>query len=212
MPPTTPLKGRTAANDAVHDAVQHVLRLHEAVERGERRDLAREQSALTSLLLAIPAGSSDAGDRGARYAVVCWIDEMFTTRSKWAEAWNERKLESELYGGNDRAWEFWRQAKLAEAQPTDDALRAYFLCVALGFRGRMRDEPAKLQAWVEKTRPRAARAPHPPGRTSPLPRRRQPARLLRGAARLRRMTAVAAVVVLCLLPLLTYSLVQRLLG
>src|SRR5205807_5159764 len=85
--------------------------------------------------------ATEAGDRflGVRYALACWLDEFFILNTPWEKKWNERKLEVELYGTNDRAWKFWRQAELALALPQDDAVEAFFLCVMLGFRGQYRD-------------------------------------------------------------------------
>ena len=91
---------------------------------------------------------------GVRYALVCWLDEVFTKAPDWADRWNERKLEVELYGTNDRAWKFWEQARLAEQHPDSDALEVFFLCVQLGFRGVYADETGRLNEWVVATRER----------------------------------------------------------
>ena len=61
--------------------------------------------------------------------------------------WNESKLEVRLYDGNDRAWRFWEQAKLAEARAERDALEGFYLCVMLGFRGEQIDKPRAVQDW-----------------------------------------------------------------
>jgi len=197
---------------ALHRAVDYALRLRAAVENGEARDLDKEQAALTNLVLDTPGGQPGGESRGARYALVCWIDELFTCHSRWAAEWNEQKLESALYGGNDRAWEFWRQAKLADAEPTDDTLAAYYLAVALGFRGDLRDQPQRLEAWVEKTRTRVARGATPPGSSAGEIRGPKPAARLYGAGRVRRFVAVATAAAACLAPLATYALVQHLRG
>ena len=44
-----------------------------------------------------------------RYAMVCWIDELFILNSVWGTQWNEQKLEVDLFGTNDRAWKFWEK-------------------------------------------------------------------------------------------------------
>src|SRR6185312_5642130 len=89
---------------------------------------------------------------GIRYALVCWLDELFTSDRIWQAAWNERKLEVELYGSNDRAWKFWQQAALAQARPAADALEAAYLCVTLGFRGKLRDQADRLEPWIAAAR------------------------------------------------------------
>lgn len=190
------------------EAISYGLRLHAAVQRGDRLDLPREQAALTALALEVAAGADDGGFRGSRYAVVCWLDELFICHSSWSEPWNERKLESALYGGNDRAWEYWRQAKLAATQSEDDALRAYFVCAALGFRGKLRDDPRGLEEWFEQTKARVTRS-----RTgnSPRPRPRRQAHgapPMQGEARLRRFVAVATAAIVLLAPFMTYAVMR----
>src|SRR5262249_38423408 len=86
---------------------------------------------------------------GIRYALTCWLDEMSIMDSPWESKWNSQKLETTLYGTNDRAWLFWEQAKKAETRPGGDALEAFFLCVMLGFQGQMRDQQADLQNWIK---------------------------------------------------------------
>ncbi|MEQ8849451.1 DotU family type IV/VI secretion system protein [Botrimarina sp.] len=195
----------TAALDRV---ARYVLDLHADVQLCRSRDLQQEQAAVEALVDALP--DHDGPGRGARYAVVCWVDELFTCRSRWAEAWNENKLESRLYGSNDRAWEFWRQAKLAAAAPDNRSLSAYYLCVALGFRGDWRDEPERLGAWFDEAKARLTKLPQ---RTAPIDLApAAEAHRLSGIARLRRMLAVAAVVLLCLAPVAAYVVVQRFTG
>src|SRR5262249_62306200 len=110
---------------------------------------------------------------GIRYALVCWLDEIFILDSPWASEWNERKLEEGLYGTNDRAWKFWEQARKAEARPGTDALEVYYLCVVLGFRGDLRNAPERLAGWRNTIESRIAKGQGqerqgPPGRTQPL--------------------------------------------
>jgi type VI secretion system protein ImpK len=201
-----------ASSLALHRAIDYALRLHSAVERGASRDIAHEQAVLTNLTLETPGSDQPGKCRGARYALVCWLDELFTCHSRWADAWNEGKLESTLYGGNDRAWEFWRQAQLADAEPTDDSLAAYYLCVALGFRGELRGQPERLSAWVEKTRSRVARGSTPASQATRVARRSRPTQKLRGKARLRRFVTFATIAATVLVPLAAFAITRRVLG
>ncbi len=168
----------------VHPVINYGLRLKERVERGDATlDLDMEQAALKGYLLSsdearrLPDfGGDSIGNRsisvtqtgdlgrraadsflGIRYALVCWLDEIFID-SRWERDWNEKKLETQLYGTNLRADVFWEQAKRAEARPGSDALEVFFLCVMLGFRGELRNQPEKLQAWVNNTQARIARS------------------------------------------------------
>ena len=218
----------------VHAVLRYGLDLQGRLQRGEPADLDAEQALLKDKLLtdfearrwiefggeasADAAGSTTGrrseprGDRatqflGIRYALVCWLDELFTPA--WNGKWNEQKLEVELYGSNDRAWRFWEQAKLARTRPTSDALEAFYLCVGLGFRGEIREQPEKLQAWMSHARLRLgnlrelafadAAELEPPTRVPPL----------RGRAALSRMIMAGWLTMLAIVPLVAFCLVRR---
>lgn len=151
----------TASVRAVFDAA---LSIHQRLLRGESLDFAQEHTHLLGLLQAIdepPAGSLATGvDQpvglvgSARYALTCWIDELFILESAWATQWNERKMEVSLYARNDRAWLFWQQAQVVLQGDDLDLLLVYYWCVMLGFAGDYRDKPTVLQAWAEDARRR----------------------------------------------------------
>jgi type VI secretion system protein ImpK len=89
---------------------------------------------------------------GVRYPLTCWIDELFTHPScAWANKWNEQKLEIEFYDSNDRAWQFWDQAKLAEEFTNLDYLEIFFLASVLGFYGTKNENSSELIGWQKKT-------------------------------------------------------------
>jgi len=89
---------------------------------------------------------------GVRYPLTCWLDELFTHPScAWANKWNEQKLEIEFYDSNDRAWQFWDQAKLAEQFPSLDYLEIFFLASVLGFHGTKNENSSELIGWQKKT-------------------------------------------------------------
>ena len=167
----------------VHPILAYALAVKERLDRGEAVALDVEQAALKSLLLteleskrwleyggevrlpttAPEKAESDATPRpepflGGRYALVCWLDELFILYSPWSALWNERKLEVALYGSNERAWKFWQQAQLAEVRSTADALEVFFLAVMLGFRGELGDALEQLRAWVGANQARLTRA------------------------------------------------------
>jgi type VI secretion system protein ImpK len=220
----------------VYPVLSYGLRLKERVERGEPVDFDTEQTLLKGLLLdAREAGRwADFGGEGGpvrdvhlaregdvrgnaadtflgvRYALVCWLDELFTLDSPWQARWNERKLEMELYGTNDRAWKFWDQAGRADTRRGSDALEVFFLCVALGFRGALGEEPDKLQAWLSATRARIGKvralegadvsAYEPPTRVPPL----------HGPRQMQTMLLAGGTLLLLSVPLVAFFLVQRL--
>ncbi len=216
---------RDETTSLVHAVLERGLGLKERLARGERLSLEEEQAEFKRLLLddvealrlADFGGDrqpSESGPRrgflGARYALACWLDEIFVLDSPWGQAWNEFKLEVALYGSNDRAWRFWEQAALAEGRPNAALTEVFFLCVMLGFRGELREEPARLRAWVAAARARMGRDGEPAG---PAPPRLDPPTAvppMRGRDRLRRMVVSAGVVLLVLLPILAFLVARRL--
>jgi type VI secretion system protein ImpK len=141
------------------------LELRDRLDRGESPDIENEQGRLLSLLQneaearrLLDYGGDGASFLGVRYALTCWIDELFIVYSPWADQWNKRKLEVTLFGGtSERAWRFWKQADIARSRPGTDALEVFFLCVMLGFRGQLLSEPVKIQAWVDAVRAQVTR-------------------------------------------------------
>lgn len=221
----------------VHPVLAHGLHLSERLRRGESPDLDNEQAVLKDLLLSDAESrrwsdfGGDAGSNGAasgessrslsrppisdaylgiRYALVCWLDELFCSDESWGPRWTERKLEVELYGTNDRAWRFWQQARLAQARPGVDALEAFYLCVTLGFRGQLSDRPEELSAWLSAARVRLGNVHEPDwiGITQLPPVTSVPP--LTGRRQFERMLVSMWVALLALIPLSTFVLVRRL--
>lgn len=221
----------------VHPVLQYGLRLKERLERGESPDFHNEQATLKGLLMGelearrIPdygglgSPSSTMGDArmsmarrsgdiffGIRYALACWLDEIFILDSPWGTVWNERKIEEALYSTNDRAWNFWEQATLASNRSGSDALEGYYLCVMLGFRGDLRDKPDKLRAWAEASGKRIARDQ---GKDWTMPPELEPpvnVPPLRGRERLQRMVLTVAVFAFVLVPVAVFFLMSQVLG
>lgn len=213
----------------VYPVIMYGLQMRDRLEQGEALDLDAEQSQLRAILLSdVEArqwidfggtkGAASSGNDaeqgnpflGIRYALVCWLDEIFILNSPLENQWNERKLEGELYGTNDRAWKFWEQAELALARPSNDALEAFYLCVQLGFRGEMRDGTDKLQAWSSSTRSRIAKIRN---QEWAYPLETEPQTYVPphyGREQLKNMIFTSGVVILLLIPLVVYLMVQRL--
>lgn len=211
-----------------YPVISYGLALLERVERGETADLAREQAVLKDMLLiddaeTRAASGDDAGFDGlvvtrpasqrflgVRYALVCWLDELFTTRGSWKETWNEHKLEVELYGSNDRAWKFWEQARLAQTRATTEALEVFYVCVMLGFRGSLGEQPEQLATWLAASRQRLGQISDRELAFSGESAPKYCAPPLRGAGRLRQMALTAWVTMLVLGPLTAFYVVHRL--
>jgi type VI secretion system protein ImpK len=197
----------------VYPVFQHGLRVKDALEQREPLDLANEQARLRGLLKSdmLEGDEGTESDRflGIRYGLVCWLDEVFILDSPWKAEWTERKLEQALYGISERAWKFWEQARMAEARGNADALEVFFLCVMLGFRGDLRDEPQRLKAWREQAQAQIARA-RP--EFAPPPAQQPPTNVppLEGAARRQKMVVAWAVSLLLLTPVVVFLLVSGL--
>ncbi len=213
----------------VHPVLAAGLALKARLERGEAPGLQDEQAALAGLLhgdeeaLRCPDFGGERPDErargfgseapptipflGVRYALVCWLDELFILDSPWSERWNEHKLEVQLYGSNDRAWKFWDQARLAAGRPTADALEGFFQCVMLGFSGEM--DGAGLAEWIARTRQQLGQARRREWATPPAiePVTRVPP--LTGRASLRNMLLVAGVTLLALVPVVAFLVASR---
>jgi type VI secretion system protein ImpK len=159
--------------ELVHPVIFHALDLKDRLDRGERLDLEVEQRRLMERLRSngevrhlIDYTGDGTVFLGARYALSCWIDELFIVHSSWADLWKERPFEVALYGSRERAGKFWDQADLVLRRPNSpraptapglDAMETFFLCIVLGFRGRYLDIPAKVREYVEEMRPQVTR-------------------------------------------------------
>ncbi len=215
----------------VHPILARGLHLKERLDRGETPVFATEQAILEGLLTAGIAAGNDPGDAGddprtvgfkgavrrsaerlmtVRYAMACWLDELFILESPWETRWNERKMEVTLNGTNDRAWRFWDLARRPETRLDRDLLETFFLCVMLGFRGDLRDRPSELRDWVEGSRTQLTRIEGlewtPPPELTPSTR----VPPLEGGERLRRMVVAGGLVFLLLTPVVAFLLIYEL--
>lgn len=203
-----------------HRIITEGLRLKERLDRSDRVDLEVEQGRLKALFgdLSVDAsvhlsgrgpGRAGDGDRKlyeASYALACWLDEIIILDSPAGAAWDDRSLESTLFNSRIRAEKFW---ELAE-QASSETIEVFYLCVMLGFRGKLRDQPDKVKAW-RKT----AEARIETGRSSaaPLPRGEKPPTdvpPLRGRDRLRQVIIAVAVVLGLLIPVASFFFVFHL--
>jgi type VI secretion system protein ImpK len=203
--------------NVVYPVLRQGLRLQERLARGETLDLVQEQAKLRGLLnaetLGGDGGRSTDGEQflGMRYALVCWLDEIFTLHSSWEAEWEEHSLEFSLYGARERAYRFWQQVRIAEARRQADALEVYFLCAMLGFRGELHNKPDELRARRDALASQIAQARAEWQRPPELPAPVNVPQLL-GARRKQRMLLAAAASLLVLTPVIVFYLVQWLGG
>jgi len=229
--PLAPIMTDEMAN-LVQPIFDYGLQLKERLDQGDQPDLDAEQAKLKGLLLTdiearrwvdfggdstrdTSRGDDDDNRRGerflgVRYAIVCWLDEFFILNSPWETQWNEQKLEGELYGTNDRAWKFWEQAELALTRPKADGLEVFFLCVLMGFRGELREEPERLQQWIAATKNRIAKIK---GQDWPYPLEFEPPTYVPphfGREQLQTMVFSCGIALLAVIPVVAFFLVRRL--
>ncbi len=136
-----------------HPVISYTLKIKDRIDRGE--DVSRERShAELERLLTPTAGSrtSFAKEEDVRYALTCWVDEIFILHSPWRQRWNETKLEFQLFRSNERAVRFWEKANRALAAGDVALVEVFLLCVALGFRGGMAEDPVRLTQWTDAAR------------------------------------------------------------
>ena len=197
----------------VFAVIDHALDVKAQLDRGRAPVLSAEQATLKQLLSEeseFQRYSDVTALLDIRYALVCWLDEMFVLSSAWGAQWNEQKLEVDLFGTNDRAWKFWEKARRALTRSDSDVLEVYYLGVMLGFRGELHDDPAALQAWSAAARSQIERnqaqvwAPppelDPPSHVPPL----------HGRERFGQMVVRGGVALLILIPCAVFFLVQQL--
>ncbi len=205
--------------DLVFPVFRKAIEFKEGLAANPRLDFADSQKKLMALLQApVPdalrpdmmgdqrgfdasVSTTRVGYLGIRYALACWLDEIFISDSTWRDKWQDSKVETTLYGMNERASEFWQQAKRAQSRPTRDALEVYYLCAMLGFRGEMIDKPAELATWRESIEPQITQGEGreyvPPPGLAVIPN----VRALKGSSVMQKWFIVATVVGLLLIPL-----------
>jgi type VI secretion system protein ImpK len=136
---------------------QHVVDLQDRLEEGESPTLQAERE---RILVVLGEAERKAGASSsqlahdfelARRALVYWIDEVLIN-SGWDHAteWKQHILEWDIYQERLRADRFYEVAHEAETLAGTDPLETFFLCVALGFRGRYADRPKELEGWAER--------------------------------------------------------------
>jgi len=154
----------------VYKVLGHSLDIKHRLDGGESPDIEAVRQQLITLIRSESEGRrfpdyiGDGTFLGARYALACWVDELFIIHCQppWADDWKERTLEYELFGTNVAATKFWDQADIVlrhtgaprtAIQPGLDAVETFFLCTVLGFRGTHFDNSAKVHEYVEEMRP-----------------------------------------------------------
>lgn len=113
-------------NSAVTPSAEHVRRvINEEIQKAE--DGLRE----------------DKSWRQAKYALVCWIDELLGNATNWPGhvRWQSNTLEWDHFQKAEANEHFYVvAAEVADHPGIDDALETFYVCFMLGFRGLYRPE------------------------------------------------------------------------
>lgn len=140
----------------VSPVLQHLVDLQLRLEAGENPSLASERERVLVLLDEAERKASESSALAhdfalAKHALVYWIDEILIN-SQWAHAteWRQQILEWDIYHERLRSERFFEKAHDAEGLANTDALETFYLCVALGFRGRHVDSPGDLRKWADR--------------------------------------------------------------
>lgn len=98
-----------------------------------------------------------------RRALVYWVDDLFVF-SRWSHAawWEHNTLEWETYRTHNRATHFFANAKEAQRLGSFESLEAYYLAVALGFRGIYRKGELRTPQVISTDTPPPGSFPIPP--------------------------------------------------
>ena len=166
---------------------EYVIDLEQRLEERENPPLETERRQIMDRLAEADQRAGASGPLAhdyelARHALVYWIDEvLINSRWKHAHEWRQHILEWDIYHERLRADRFFEMAHDAETLAGTDPLETFFLCVALGFRGRYADNRKELRRWSERVYNRVVAGSHHPDKFLPDdPGRREPLRPLPG--------------------------------
>jgi type VI secretion system protein ImpK len=208
----------------VYKLLTSALDLKDRVDRNELLDFEGERNKLLNMIEKekgrLPADyRGDGVFLGVRYALTCWVDELFIIHSPlaWADKWKERNLEYEIFQTSLAATRFWEQTDIVLGRPNAsktsvtpgvDALESFFLCVVLGFRGEYYDNVPLVREYIDEMRNKLTHtAPWPPIRDLGVQTNVEP---LEGHAVLRR--AVGVYGGMTLVSILIVLIIYRFLG
>ena len=109
------------------------------------------------------AGSASEDTQEAQFALVAFLDETILS-SNWSEKdhWLAKPLQLELYNRYDAGEEFFHRLDGLRANPSlhAEVLEIYYLCMALGFKGRyLLHDQEKLRNLIEDTYGELSRTP-----------------------------------------------------
>ena len=104
------------------------------------------------------AGAAAQQFLGIRYALVCWLDELFIARLALVGAGGTSgSSRSPSTAPTTGPGSSGSRRRPPRAGPAATRSRSFFLCVMLGFRGEVAEEPERLRGWVAAARTQLGR-------------------------------------------------------
>jgi type VI secretion system protein ImpK len=142
MAETTPSSSAPALADLCGDLLAFALQLKRSSDPGDAEAM-RQKVDEQFRLLESKARQSDVPQEDvqqAKYAICAFIDEMILT-SSWGlkDSWADKPLQLAYFNDFSAGEEFYTKVETLRAAKKTPVLEVYYLCLALGFRGKYVD-------------------------------------------------------------------------
>jgi type VI secretion system protein ImpK len=142
MAETTPSTAAPALADLCGDLLAFALQLKKSSDPGDaeamRLKIDEQFRALETKARQADVPQEDV--QPAKYAICAFIDEMILT-SSWAlkESWADKPLQLAYFNDFSAGEEFYNKIDTLRGSKKNAVLEVYYLCLALGFRGKYVD-------------------------------------------------------------------------
>ena len=142
MAESTPSSSAPALADLCGDLLAFALQLKRSSDPGDaeamRQKIDEQFRGLETKARQADVPQEDV--QQAKYAICAFIDEMILT-SSWAlkESWADKPLQLEYFNDFSAGEEFYNKVDQLRGAKKNAVLEVYYLCLALGFRGKYVD-------------------------------------------------------------------------
>lgn len=142
MPETTPSSTAPALADLCGDLLAFALQLKRSKDPGDaeamRLKVDEQFRALETKSRQADVPQEDV--QQAKYAICAFVDEMILT-SSWGlkESWADKPLQLAYFNDFAAGEEFYNRIDVLRGAKKNSVLEVYYLCLALGFRGKYVD-------------------------------------------------------------------------
>ncbi len=142
MPETTPTSSAPTLADLCGDLLAFALQLKRSKDPGDaeamRQKVDEQFRALETKARQADVPQEDV--QQAKYAICAFVDEMILT-SSWGlkESWADKPLQLAYFNDFAAGEEFYNRIDALRGAKKNSVLEVYYLCLALGFRGKYVD-------------------------------------------------------------------------